>query len=129
MVHRDIGQVVRDRDPLGELAADDQPADQSGTGTRRDTAKVAEAESGARHDAADLLGQECQMRAGGDLRHHAAIGRVLALLAQHRLRQHAAMLVEHRRRRLVARGLDAQHRVHCRELIFPVARESNRTPP
>ena len=69
------------------------------------------------------------MRAGGDLRHHAAIGRVLALLAQHRLRQHAAVLVQHRRGGLVARGLDAQHRAHCRESIFPVARESNRTPP
>ena len=120
---------MRDRDPLGELAAHDQPADQTGTGTCRHAAKVGKPQSGTRHDAADLLGQECQMCAGGNLRHHAAIGRMLALLAQHRLRQHAAVLVEHRRRRLVACGLDAQHRVHCRESIFPVARESNRTPP
>ena len=67
------------------------------------------------------------MRPRGDLRHHAAIGRVLALLAQHRLRQHAPVLVQHRRRRLVAGGLDAQHRAHAANPIFPVARESNRT--
>ena len=115
VVHRHIGQPVRDRDALGEQAADDQPADQPRAGAGRHASQIGEPQPRPRHHAAHLLGQERQMRARGDLRHHPAIRRVLALLAQHRLGEHAPALVQHRRRRLVARGLDAQHRAHPRK--------------
>ena len=129
VVHRHIGQPVRDRDALGEQTADDQPADQPRAGAGRHASQIGEPKPRPRHHAAHLLGQERQMRARGYFRHHPAIRRVLALLAQHRLSEHAPALVHHRRRRLVARGLDAQHRAHSQSPIFPVARESNRTRP
>ena len=42
-------------------------------------------------------------------------GRVLAEAVLSQEREHASILVQHRRRRLVARGLDAQHRAHVRK--------------
>ncbi len=70
------------------------------------------------------LRQKCQMRARGDFRHHAAIRRVLGLLAQHGLGQHVSGCVQHRRRGFVAGGLDAQHRAHRADPIPSLPRST-----
>src|SRR3954454_8626269 len=98
MVHRHVGQSVRDRDPFSELAADDQTTDQSRPAARRHAAKVAESDAGTAHYATDLVWEHGQMRPSRDLGHNAAIGRMLTFLAQHRLGQYAPGAVEHRRR-------------------------------
>ena len=114
VVDRDVGQPVRQGDALRHLAANDQAADQPGAGTRRHAAQIGKSQPGPRHHAAHLLRQQRQMRAGCDLRHHAAIGRVRCLLAGDAFRQDVAITVQHCRGGLVARGLDAEHRAKHR---------------
>ena len=113
---------MRQRDALGHLAADDQPADQPRPGAGRHAAQLAEPQPGARHHAAHQVRQQRQMRPRGDLRHHAAIRRVRRLLAGDALGQHAAVAVQHRRRGFVARRFDPQHRPHQYDRIstFPI---------
>jgi hypothetical protein len=85
VVHRDKWQFMCDRDSLGELAANNQPTDQARTGRRHHTTEFTELQSGASHDTLHLPREIREMGTRGDLRHHAAIWRVLALLAQQRL--------------------------------------------
>ena len=72
-------------------------------------ARSPKSEAGLRHDPADQAIEMVEMAAGGDLRHHAAIGPMLGELRQHRLGQHAPVVGDQCRRRLVAARLDAQH--------------------
>jgi len=53
-----------------------------------------------------------QVRPRGDLRHHPAVGRVLALLAQQHLGQYFAVTVQYGGGGFVAGALDAQDGLH-----------------
>ena len=127
MVDRDIRQVFRQGDAFGHPGTDDQATDQTRPGAGRHAAEFGEADPGAVHHAAHQIRQMGEMGAGGDFGHHPAIGRVLAFLAQHCLRQDAPVGGQHRRRRLVAGTLDPQHGagLHC--LVFPLLPAGNRT--
>jgi hypothetical protein len=81
VVDRDKWQFMCDRDSFGELAADNQPTDQARTGRRHNTTEFTELQPGASHDTLHLFRQIPEMGTRGDLRYHAAIWRVLALLA------------------------------------------------
>ena len=89
--------------------ADHHPADQPRPAGGGDAGEIAEAQARLRHHPADQGIEMVEMAAGGDLRHHPAIGPVLGELRQHRLGQHAPVVGHQCRRRLVAARLDAQH--------------------
>ncbi len=101
------------RQGLGGDEADQHPADQAGTGGHGDAVHVREREARAVQRPGDQPVEHFHMGPGRDLRHHAAIGRVLGDLAQHLVRQDDAAAVLARRHDggggLVAGGLDTQH--------------------
>lgn len=112
MVHRDVRQPMRQSDPLRQLAANDQPADETRPGTGRHPAEVAESQARPFHHAPHEARQQRQVRAGSDLGHDAAIWRMLVFLAGNAVREHATFFVHHRRGALITRRLDAQHGSH-----------------
>ena len=81
MVDRDEWQFVRNRDPFGKLAANDQPPDQARTRGRHHTAEFGELQPRSSHYASYLPRKVREVRTRGYLRHHPAIRRMLALLA------------------------------------------------
>jgi hypothetical protein len=109
---------VDQRDRLGRGQPDDDAADQSGPGGGRDPVDIGKRATGFDHRLGDDEIECLDMGAGGDFRHHAAEGSMLADLREHDVGQDlAAPLVrplDHRRRGLVAGRLDAEHhhRVH-----------------
>ena len=58
---------------LPVTSADDEPADQPGPRSRGDAVKIAEAGVGLAHRFAHKNVEALDVRAGGDLRHHAAV--------------------------------------------------------
>ena len=101
------------RDGLAHGDADDQPADQAGTGGRGYPVDRLEAEPGFGERLADGRVEQLDMGARGDLRHHPAIGRMQIELRAHHARQDLAPSVRRQahdcRRGLVAARLDAEH--------------------
>ena len=61
------------------------------------------------------------MRAGGDLRDDAAIGRCACALADHRLREDAPVARHQRGRGIVARGFEAEDQGSFRDRPLPIA--------
>ena len=57
---------MRQRDPLGYLAADDQPADQPRPGAGRHASQRVESHPGLRHHPAHQAGQKGQQREQGE---------------------------------------------------------------
>ncbi len=113
MIDGDVRQAAGERDPFGELAADDQPADQTGSGTGGDGGQAADVHAGPRQHVAHQGRQMGEVGTRRDFRHHAAEGCVVGLLRQHDLRQDAAVLVQHRGGGFVAGRLDPEDRA-CR---------------
>ena len=112
VIDGDVGQPLSAGDPLGHHAADDQAADQAGTGGRRDSPEVREPYLRLPHRLPDLMGKHVEMRPCRDLGYHAAIGRVLTLLGSHDLGQDPAVGVEHGDGGLITGRLDAENRAH-----------------
>ncbi len=118
MIDRHQRLAEHQRHGLGRGETDQNSPDQPRSAGRRHRIEVARCRAGLaqglRHDTVDDL----DMRARGDLRHHAAIGGVVLDLRAHDIGQDGAPAVrsdpDHRRRRLVAGGLDAedQHGPH-----------------
>ena len=109
MVDRDERHAGRQRDPLGDARAHDQPADQPGAAARADAAQRRRRHARLVQHARHQRRQMGQMRPRRDLRHHPPERAVLHL-AQQRLRQHGAIGRQHARRGLVAGGLQPEHR-------------------
>ena len=107
------GTPSAERDGLAHGDADDQAADQAGPGGRGDRVDRVEAEPRLGERLADGRVEQLDMGARGDLRHHAAIGRMQVELRAHHARQDRAAAVRgaahHRRGSLVAARLDAEH--------------------
>ena len=104
--HERLARV--EREGLGELDAHQQRAREPravGHGDRVDVGQPP-GEHGERllHHGHDAL----EVRARGDLGHHASIGRVQPHLARHHIGQHFAIASHQRSRGLVARALDAE---------------------
>ncbi len=110
MVDRDVGHAGADRDAAREPAADDQPPDQTRPAAGGDATEIARGDPRHVHHAPDDAWQVRQMRPRRDLGHHAAIGRVLPLLAKHVLGEDAPVRCQHGGGRLVAATLDPKDR-------------------
>ena len=113
MIDRDEGHAEPERDGLAHGDADDQAADQPRARRRGHRVDRIETELGLRQRLADRGIEQLDMGACGDLRHHAAIGRMQVELRAHHARQDLAAAVfvppHQRRRGLVAARLDAEH--------------------
>ena len=110
VVDGDVWQAVGNRDTFGELTSDDQAADQAGAGAGGDAAQIAEGDARAGHGFTGQGREMRQMRAGRDLRHHAAEGRVVAFLGQHGLGQDAPAGVQDGGGGFIAGRFDSENR-------------------
>ena len=95
------GTPQPERDGLAHGDADDQAADQARARRSRRPRRSLEAEPGLGERLADRGIEQLDMGARGDLRHHAAIGRMQIELRAHHVRQDlaAAVAVRGARRR------------------------------
>ena len=113
MVDRDERLLGDERDRLGGGEADDHAADQAGTGCRRDPVERRERELRLDHRLRDDMVERLDVRAGRDLRHHAAVGLVFGGLREHDVGEDfAAPIVaapHHCGSSLVAGRLDAEN--------------------
>ncbi len=112
MVHRDERLAGGQRDRLRRGEPDDDTADQPRPGRGGDAVEIAQGDAGFRQRALDDAVQHLDMGAGGDFRHHAAIGRMVVDLREHHIRQYLAdaalTAAHHRRGGFVAGGLDTE---------------------
>ncbi len=109
-------------DPLRRHRADDQPADQAGTGGSRDAIDLGEVDASLaerqRHQGIEMV----EMRPRGDLRHDPAIGRVLGQLGVDQVRpdlRARRWRRDNRSRRLVAAGFEAEDDHRTRGAVRP----------
>ncbi len=113
MIDRHEGLAQAERHGLGRGQADDQAADQARAGRRGDPVDGLEAGAGVGEGLANRRIEQVDMGAGGDFRHHPAIGRMEIELRAHHIGQDLAAPVDapaHQGRgRLVAARLDAEH--------------------
>jgi len=107
--------AVHERDGFGHGRTDDDAADQARPRGRGDGGQIGIADLRLGHGAGDQPVEMLEMRAGGDFRHHPAIGAVFFQLRQHDFAAHPPRIVHHGSRRLVATRLDAEndHRLQC----------------
>ena len=102
-------RLVMDRgDRLAGHEPDHDRADQAGAGGGGHAVQVGEADAGLLHGAGDEGVQMLDVAAGCDLRHDAAVGRVIGDLGEHEIGQHFALAGHDRGGRLVATRLDAE---------------------
>ena len=114
VIDRDQRLVVGQRDRLGHGQPDDEAADQTRPGGRRDAVERREADIGLRHRLGDDEVERFDMGAGGDLGHDAAERGMLVDLRQHDVGQNAAALAvrgefDHGGGGFVAGRFDAEH--------------------
>ncbi len=111
MVDREERLLRGPGDALCRHRSDDQPADQPGTGGRRHAIELFDARLGFGERAPDQPCDMVEMRPRGDLRHDAAIGRMLGQLGVDQIGpdQRARAVADHRDRSLVAARLDAEN--------------------
>ena len=109
MVDADQRQAVHPCQRLGQRAADQQRAHQTGALRHRQAVEIAEAHAGLGQRLLDDRHDDLDVPPRGELRHHAAVGRVDVVLRGDHARQHAPAVDEHGGRRLVARALDPEH--------------------
>jgi hypothetical protein len=95
-------------DALGHLHADEERAHQSRPLRHRHRVELREGHPGVGHRLLDHGADVLEVMARGHLRHHAAVEGVQCGLGRHDVREDAASVFDHRRRRLVARGLDGE---------------------
>ena len=108
VVDREQRLVVDRGDRLsGHQPHHDRP-DQAGAGGGGHAVKLGEADGGLLHRAGDEAVEMLDVAARGDLRHHAAVGRVVGALGEHDVGQHPALAGHDCGCRLVAARLDAE---------------------
>ena len=90
VIDRDQRRAVHQRDRLGGRQSDDDAADQSRAGRRRDAAKLRIADAGLCHGGRDDAVEQVHMGARGDLGHHAAVRRMFLDLRVDDVGQNAA---------------------------------------
>ena len=83
-------------------------ADQAGAGGGGHAVEIGEAHARLIHGAGDEAVEMLDVAARRDLRHDAAVGRMVGALGEHEVGQHAALPGHDRSRRLVAARLDAK---------------------
>ena len=119
MVDRDQRQVARQGDGLAGRKPHHHPAHQPRPRRRRHAVQRVETQPGLVHGAGDDGIDHLHMRPRRDLRHHAAVGRMIGDLAGDHRGQHGRFAGPHAHHGgggLVAAGLDAQDGqvgVHC----------------
>ena len=125
MVHRHKGLLRRKGQRLAGHKPHHQPADQAGPGGGGNRVHIVKAEARLAQGGGDERIQMINMGASGDLRHHAAIGRVLVELGQHKVRADGARPARHARHNsgggLVAAGFKAQNRYFVARLVGHLA--------
>ena len=109
MVHADRRNAPGEGQRLGAGGADQQRADQSGTGRVGDRVDVAGRALRLVQYLADQRQHALDVIARGQFRHHAAIHAVLLDLAEQRIGQQAALAVVERDTGFVAGGFQSQH--------------------
>jgi hypothetical protein len=113
MVNRDQRLLIDERDRLRRGEPDDDASNQPRPGRRRHCVDIGKAAAGIAHRLGDDVIERLDMGAGGDLRHHAAEGCMLAGLREHDVGQDFPALLadalDHRGRGLVTGGFDAKH--------------------
>ncbi len=113
MIDGDEGPAEAERDGLRRGHADDQAADETRPGRRGHRIDRGEIEPGLSHGLADRRIEQLDMGAGGDLGHHAAIGRMQVELRAHHackdLAPPAGRPAHHGGRGLIAARLDPEH--------------------
>ena len=114
VVHAHVGQVGREREPLGRGHAHEQRAGEAGPVARGHRVEVAQLDARLDQRFRDHRRDELHVGAAGDLGHHAAEARVQVDLARHHRRAHGPTVLDHRGRGLVARRLDAEDQRHQR---------------
>jgi hypothetical protein len=122
MVHRDQRRVVHHRDRLCGGEADDDAADQAGTGGGRDRRQFGKLDARFVHGLCNDAVEQIDMGARRDLRHHAAEARVLLGLRADDVGQDpprpVGLALDHGCGGLVAGGLDPQHQVRLAFIQF-----------
>lgn len=108
MIHRDERQVPRRCDRLARHHADHHPADQSGAAGGRHARQVRKANLCVFKRAFYKSVEVAQMRARGDLRHHAAEGTVLLDLAQDQIREDQPVAAHDGDAGFIAAGFNAK---------------------
>ena len=93
VIDRNQRQLVHQRHRFGGRDPDQQAANQSRPGRHRHASKVGERHTGLAQSPCYDLVETLHMRAGGDLRHHAAIAAVLFPLRPHDVGQDAPAAV------------------------------------
>ena len=112
VIHRDKRLAERQRDAFSGHQADQDAADQAGPRRRGDAVDVAGRDSRPLEGARDQGVEDLDMGAGGDLRHHAAVGGMGGDLAHQLVGENFAAAVRpqphDRRRGLVAGRFNAE---------------------
>lgn len=114
VIDGDEGLVGRERQRLGRGEADENAADEARAGGSRYGVDAGDIGSRRIQRTDDQPLQHIDMGAGGDLRHDAAIGRVLGDLAHHLIGENVPAIAADARghdgdRRLVAGGFNAEN--------------------
>ena len=118
MIDGDQRLAGGERQPLAGEQGDHHSADQPRSGGRRDRVDVADGQLRFVEHPPDQVGQDLDVRARGDLRHHPAVGLVGAVLADDRLREDLPVAGDQRRRAVVAGRFKAQDRQSFRARPF-----------
>ena len=108
VVHGNEGHREPEREALSFREADEQGADEPGTGRRRDRRDVGQARAGVGERRVEKEGQVLKMRACRDLGHDAAEAAMGLLLRRHAGGARPARAVEKRDGGLVAGRLEAE---------------------
>ena len=108
VVDRDERDPPRERQRLRGRESDEERADQTRTGRGGDEPDVLERDGRRGERLLERRREVLEVRARGDLRHDAAVGRVRGELGGDDVGQDAPVAVEHGDRGLVAGGFDAE---------------------
>ena len=100
--------VVDGGDRLAGHEAHHDRADQAGAGGGGHAVQVGKAHARLIHGAGDEAVEMLDVAARRNLRHDAAVGRMVGALGEHEVGQHAALAGHDRGRRFVAARLDAE---------------------
>ncbi len=104
--------VRRQRQPLADQQPDHHPADQPRAGGRGDGIDFANGDIGFVEHLADQAGEDFDMGAGGDFRHHAAERPVGVILPDHRLGEDLPVASDQRGGAIVAGGFEGEDQGH-----------------
>ena len=114
MVDGDERLAGGEAEPLAGEQGDHHPTDQARAGGGGDGVDLANGDVGLGQHLADEAGQDLDMGAGSDFRHHPAERAVRLILADDRLGEDLAIAGHQRRGAVVARGFEAEDQRHGR---------------